>query len=78
MKGNGLNQMQVVLDLTVSTIEAGLVQWTVVSATKALAETSKPRHPWHHCTDASLVTFLSRSFDSVVSVNNGLKQGLWS
>ena len=73
-----MNQMQVVLDLTVSTLEAGLVQWMVVSATTALAEISKPRHPWHHCTDAFLVTSLSRSFDSVVSVNNGLKQSLWS
>ena len=76
--GNGSNQMHVVLDLTISTLEAGLVQWMVVSAPTALAETSKSRRPWHHCTEALLVKSLSRSFDSAVSVNNGLKQGLRS
>ena len=38
MTGNGLNQMQVVLNLTVPTLEAGLGQWMVVSCISSLGK----------------------------------------
>ena len=36
MTGNGLNQMQDVLNLTVPTLDAGCVQWMVVSCISSL------------------------------------------
>ena len=66
MTGNGLNQMQVVLNLTVPTLEAGLVQWMVVSCISSLGR------------EKQVKTSVPSPNFSVLRVNNSLKQGLRS
>ena len=66
MTGNGLNQMQVVLNLTVPTLEAGLVQWMVVSCISSLGR------------ERQATASVPPLNISVLRVNNSLKQGLRS
>ena len=66
MTGNGSNQMQVVLNLTVPSLEAGLDQWMVVSCISSLGR------------EKQVNTSVPSPNFSVLRVNNSLKQGLRS
>ena len=66
MTGNGSNQMQVVLNLTVPILEAGFVQSMVVSFISSLGREKQAK-----------ASVPSLNF-SALRVNNGLKQRLWS
>ena len=66
MTGNGPNQMQVVLNLTVPTLEVGLVQWMVVSCISSLGREKQ-----------ATASVPPLNF-SVQRVDNSLKQGLRS
>ena len=66
MTGNGSNQMQVVLNLTVPILEAGFVQSIVVSCISSLGREKQAK-----------ASVPSLNF-SALRVNNSLKQRLWS
>ena len=66
MTGNGSNQMQVVLNLTVPILETGFVQSMVVIYISSLGREKQAK-----------VSVPSLNF-SALRVKNSLKQGLWS